>query len=211
MLRNILVSSLFFSVSFGVFYILSFPSADSLNLDNKFDSSIDEKNLRLGDRFFLSDYLINVFGESISQNVYEIIVKNELTFGGPCDFYEAVKTGINEYADPYSICFNGKMSEVVSVVPRSTIMRQAYIKKICAQIVSNEKAMRLFTDEIQSKKGLIDSQSVKKAFRIMNPYKRIGEGAVKKIDVALSAFKSEQTKAVILAFSLCFNPLWQIN
>ncbi len=98
---------------------------------------------RLGDRYYLKSVLTNVFGPRSIPYIRENIMANGQVFGGPCDEYEQVRTGLKVFdlADIETACPGEKSGSRLSQIPDESVIRLGYLFRTCDALVRDKSIL----------------------------------------------------------------------
>jgi hypothetical protein len=174
------------------------------------------KNLRLGDRIYISSVLTEIFGPQSKESVKKFVLSQPGVFGGPCDFYQQVRIAPRNkpesLADPESFCPLGKFSFNLSMIGYSNMPRQAYVIRACENLTSQEQLvnftlMQLFgTEQIKppNRKNLV------MAFQLFNPEREPSAAVLKALEKIWTRQKDLQKSWSEILLALCIDPSWQI-
>lgn len=178
------------------------------------------RQLRIGDRFYVESVLKDIFGESIitaqGDQAYQLIYRRQGTFGGGCDFYsnniEETGAGSGNYKTPDKRlnCFESPYNN--SQVGQSTIVRAGYMVKFCEfTIERNPAAVGHAYDkvDIDPSSTAINMKNFSKLHKLFYPL----ETPNQKFSSLLKELNNDQDKKEAwdtILLSLCVSPDWQI-
>ena len=183
------------------------------------------RDIRFGDRYYIENVILEIFGPSVRSSygdqIYELVFKQQGTFGGACDYY-AINyeewSNSSGYRNPNKRngCFQTDRSN--SPIAKSNTVRAGYIIKLCEHIVDRNKAARDFAYNragINPSEDELSNQKVYDLYKLFYPIGRMPAGMKDVIsevnnttELKTSGEKVEDWNSMLLAF--CVSPGWQI-
>lgn len=120
---------------------------------------------RFADRYYVTNVLVNNFGEKSKTIVLDNIFKNPELFGGSCDYYEQVRVGPNDYANPPERnCFGGKQEFALPLSVPYSKSRSSLMIKVCNELISCQDCISFFLEKIKYNDSKSKVDSVLSAF-----------------------------------------------
>jgi len=159
----------------------------------------------LANRYYVSDVLLKAFGDKGHDIVYDNIMKNGQIFGGSCDFYEQVRVGEKEFANPEDRnCLKGKQEYGYKDRNEYSKFRESLILQSCNALIKCPECYQHLLDKIAKAEGPV--QSILSQFfwndrvitELLPQYQKVYDRYF---------FKSKKVKMTVL--NACIDPRWQ--
>jgi hypothetical protein len=174
-------------------------------------------NVRMGDRYYASSLLLDVFGPDANEVIKNNIMTKMDNFGGGCDQYDKSATGVCS-ADDCSIV-NCTGAEVIhNQIGVSSVIRQGWTRKACEEISNKDSAILYAIQRITGLNNLTiqntpvpSNQNLIKAYTLF--YRSVAPNSA--VTTSLVAISNSETtnhfeKWRYVLLSLCTTPEWQI-
>ncbi len=209
-----LVAISFLSMIGMVLYSGTALGTEALSIQ-KSDSSEVVSRPRLGDRVYIYNKLISIYGKSGKEFLEQNLLRQGSALGGPCDVYEQVRVGPgpNDFKDLSVECPNGKSGSRLPTVPRDSVVREGVIYLVCKYLSDKNEAMSFAVEKLLKKNLGIspDSADVVSFHKKFNPASILPEQDAQNILKKISSFNlSPENQWRALSIALCMDLKWQI-
>jgi hypothetical protein len=172
--------------------------------------SVISKKIVIADRLFVSNTLVDIFGNKARKYTDKFIMENVSFFGGPCDIYEQIRPDERSIKDQTTSCYNRKSNSKELLNPRSSLLRSGNIVKTCTAITTDKDVMKLFFDQFKMKKKKhFNEEVLKKLHNIFYPLDPITKNQLDKLKLLFNISPS-QDRWNILAYTYCLSPDWRV-
>jgi len=162
------------------------------------------------DRYYISSVLEYVFGPDAKKIITQNVLMNGNVFGGPCDIYEQIRVGKDQYANPENTrCFKGKQEFNYPVHSKPSLMREALMIKTCRALIENDSTFQF------ARKKAGDFESISSAYiqrieTLFDPNYRIDENRTNEILKKTNEYFFSGKKLKFLFYQSCVYPRWQL-
>lgn len=173
----------------------------------------------IGDRWFISNVLLDIFGPSAHQVVRENVIWVPESFGGGCDLYEMSKIDYSnwEFLDSYCPNLSTGIALKQPAIKASSTVREGWLIRTCELLVKNPSAMTYAVQRVKqvtqdaSANIAINANTISAAYHLFNPYRTPASEVVDKVlEFNNSNSSSIEEKMQILILTLCIDPTWQM-
>lgn len=180
-----------------------------------YESSAKTKQItRYGDRVFVRDVLLSVFGSAAKKEVEKYVFNQPHVFGGACDPYSQtlIKEGTHyKTMGGSERCNDNFFAEYrAPVIAENSPLRSAAIQKVCKASIEIPKAVdHALTKARVDSQGPIKKEDVIKVFRLFYP---VGyENLWRRIDQSLSNSSQKSKREWKFYLKLfCQSEEWQV-
>ncbi len=175
-----------------------------------FVSSVQARTHVFADRYYLSSVLEYVFGPQAKKVITQNILMNGNVFGGPCDVYEQIRVGKNEFANPETTrCFRGKQEFNYPVHAKPSLMREALMIKTCRALVENDHTFQ-FAKKRAGEFDSINESYVQRIESLFDPNFKIDEVRTNENLKGIKDYYFTEKKLKFLFYQSCVYPKWQL-
>lgn len=112
---------------------------NSRRIASKEDFSFAHRVVRSGDRVFIANKLLNIFGTSqlASSYIFDNIVSQQGVFGGGCDLYDRTYQGKDSLLNAWEGCFSAQENspQIVS----SNTLKEGYRIRACELLITHNE------------------------------------------------------------------------
>ncbi|GEM_PF-748220 len=172
--------------------------------------SVQARTHVFADRYYISSVLEYVFGPGAKKVITQNVLMNGNVFGGPCDVYEQIRVGKNEFANPENTrCFKGKQEFNYPVHSKPSLMREALMIKTCRALIENEVTFEFAKNRAGGITSL-NSAYVERVESLFDPNYRVDEARAKEILDKANDYFFQEKKMKFLLYQSCIYPRWQL-
>lgn len=204
------------------------------------DTAVENSGpMRVGDRWYVYHKLIDIFGESVEDNLKEKVIPYASFFGGSCSLYEAVPEGTTgaiittngndkgkyefKFTEGSSIkrCY-AQADITTALTLKSSVARQGLMAQVCYDIVKPDESattagVSKVLEEICTNPDTCSFSltEVEKAYQLFYPYIDLSTDEASGLQVATTQgvegveYSDGNTPMKHLLYALCVDPNWQ--
>ncbi|MFT6068476.1 MAG: hypothetical protein ACJAT2_000243 [Bacteriovoracaceae bacterium] len=147
-------------------------------------------------KYYLSSFLLETYGEKISTIIQEKIIKRGDVFSGACDPYSIIKKGKRLYRKNYG-CFKGFHEMNKSPLGKKSAIRTLLINEICSEILATKGSLEYSLRGIDKRFNFVNFSQYSEIFNL-------------KVDKAIfNEFKKEKAPWAVVSKVFCRSEKWQ--
>ncbi len=113
-----------------------------------------ESRIKYYNKYFVSDFLLNIYGPSIKSIIQENVLSRGDIFAGPCDPYSVIRG--KEVKQQEHDCSQGLHEILTSNLGAVNPMRSVVMYDTCDKIVKNKRALKYSLNGVKSVKEYVE-------------------------------------------------------
>lgn len=156
-------------------------------------------NPRLGNRYFVANVLIDIFGPASREIINEEILSKPMIFGGAC----SIMTSTDRMSDDWGeACPRGLVDSKVAPFSNEKLQRMSIVEKTCLRLVQKEKTLDFVYN--RKNKDVID------IIKLFYPARNLNNNQIQIAKKILKEKTDHKENFKELIYALCISEEWQI-
>lgn len=164
-----------------------------------FINSVCLANPRFGNRYFVANVLMDIFGPDSQEIINTEILSKPMIFGGACSIMTSTDRMSNDWIDA---CPRGLVDSKIGPFSNEKLQRMSIVEKTCLRLVQKESTLNF----VYNKKNT----DVNNIIKLFYPVRNLTTEQVRNAKKILTEKRDPKINFQELIYALCISEEWQI-